>query len=358
MVEMKNSFAWLATGVAALGLLVAGCDSKPAGGGATSTPTPEVGKDKGEKAAPNTDVNAVNIDGSNTVYPIASALQEAMASTDSKITIGHAGTGAGFTKFISGDIDICNASRVIKKEEDAKLKEKGIEYFEVAIAYDGLSIIVNSKNKALDTITTAQLKALWNKDSKAKTWKDINPAWPATEIKLYGPTSEHGTYEYFNEAINGDKANTRSDYSQQSDYNALITNVSRDENALAYVGYSFASLKKDSVKILKVDGGKGPIEPTEKTIMDGTYAPLSRPLLMYVSKKAYETKPGVKAFVNAALTPKTMIDVVKSVNYVPLPDDAYTQGAKLIEAGKSGSHLMDSKPGTTYAQIVAEAAKG
>lgn len=357
MVEMKNSFAWLATGVAALGLLVAGCDSKPAGGGATSTPTPEVGKDKGEKAAPNTDVNAVNVDGSNTVYPITSALQESMGNTEYKITVAHAGTGAGFQKFINGEIDICDASRVIKKDEDAKLKEKGIEYYEVAIAYDGLCILVNAKNKAIDSITTAQLKALWNKDSKAKTWKDINPAWPATEIKLYGPTSEHGTYEYFNEAINGDKKDTRSDYSQQSDYDAMITNVSRDENALAYVGYSYASIKKDT-KILKVDGGKGPIEPNEKTIMDGTYTPLSRPLLIYVNKKAYDTKPGVKAFVQAALTPKTMIDVVKASKYVPLPDDAYTQGTKLIEAGKTGSHLMDAKPGATYAQIVAEAVKG
>jgi phosphate transport system substrate-binding protein len=356
MVEMKNTFAWLATGAATLGLLMAGCNSTPSGSASpSSTTTPAKG---GEKAAGSADTNAVNIDGSNTVYPITSALQESMGSTDSKITIGHAGTGAGFTKFINGEIDICDASRVIKKEEDAKLKEKGIEYYEIAIAYDGLSIIVNSKNKALDTITTAQLKALWNKDSKAKTWKDVNPAWPATPVKLYGPTSEHGTYEYFNEAINGDKANTRTDYSQQSDYDALITNVSRDENALAYVGYSFASLKKDSIKILKVDGGKGPIEPDEKTIMDGTYAPLSRPLLMYVSKKAYETKPGVKAFVTAALTPKSMIDVVKAVNYVPLPDDAYTQGAKLVEAGKTGSHLMDAKPGASYADIVAAAVKG
>ena len=344
----QKALTLFATGAVAFTFVLAGC--KP-----TVTPPPLGSRTVTSSAA----TNAVNIDGSNTVFPIVTALQELLpGDTKGDITIGHAGTGAGFQKFINGEIDICDASRVIKKEEADQLKAKGIDYYEVAIAYDGLCIVVNSKNKAMDSFTTAELKTLWNKDSKVKTWSEVRPAWPKAEVKLYGPTSEHGTYEYFNEAINGDKKNTRSDYSQQSDYDALITNVSRDENALAYVGFSYASLKKGEIKILKVDGGKGPVEPTARTIMDGTYSPLSRPLLMYVSKKSYDSNPKVKGFVDAALDTTKILDAVKAANYVALPNDAYGQGAKLIAAGKTGSLLIDAKPGMTYAEIVAAAAKG
>lgn len=339
-----------ATSLSALALLLVGCNSSstPAAAPAGEKPAETA------KGAPTADANTVTIDGSNTVYPIAAALVETMGDkSGAKITVGQAGTGAGFKKFIEGEIDIANASRPIKKEEADKLAEKGIEYYEIPVAFDGLAIIVNAKN-ALESVTTAELKATWNKDSKLTKWKEVNPAWPDTAFKLYGPTSDHGTYEYFNEAINGDKKNIRGDYSQQAQHDALVTAVSRDEAAFGFAPYSYAK-SNPAVKLLKVDGGKGAIAPTDATIKDGTYAPLSRPLLMYVSKKAYDSKPGVKAYVAAALDVASNQAAVTAAQYMTIPGELLAFGKTRLEAGKTGSFMIDAKPGAPLAEIVKSA---
>ena len=336
----RSTAAFASAGLG-LALLLTGCDPAPKMAPETS-PTPKAS-------------GSVSIDGSDTVYPVTSALVEQMTNKG-QFAVSHAGTGAGMQKFINGEIDICDASRPINADEVAKLKEKGTEFYEIAVAYDGVAIIVNAKNTGINTITKDQLHKIWDKDSKVKNWNEIDPAWPSKEIKLYGPTTAHGTYEFFNEAIHGDKKNSRGDYSSQAQYDALITNVSRDEYALGYVGYAYAKISKD-VKILKVDAGKGAVAPDDGTIMDGTYAPLSRPLLMYIGKKAYDSKQSVKDFIATALDPKTAIEAVKAAGYVPLPNSSYDLGTKLIAAGKTGSHLLGASMGSKYEDVVAAALK-
>ena len=244
----------------------------------------------------------VKVDGSGTVYPIVAGFGELVWDEHKRlrISVGASGTGAGFKKFIAGDIDISNASRPIKDKEIAALAEAGIGFVEIPIAFDGLTIIVNPKNDWVDTLTLAQLNKIWDKDSKVSRWSDIDPSFPNAEINLYGPTSAHGTYEYFNEAVNGDSENTRQDYSQSAEYNALIQGVSSDKNALGYVGYAYVESNIDKIKVLGVDSGSGPIKPTKETIQSGTYSPLARPLLMYIRADALE-KPAVSAFMEFSL---------------------------------------------------------
>lgn len=337
----------MAASVAALtSFALVGCGS----GG--SEPDKNSGNTTGGQGAPAAAGTAFNIDGSNTVYPIMEAATDQFKAVDkTPITVGKAGTGAGMKKFIAGEIDIADASRPIKKDEDAKLKEAKKDYIEVAVAYDGLCIVVNPKNTWLKSITVDQLHKIWDKDSKVKTWSEVDPSWPATEIKLVGPTSAHGTYEYFNEVVNKDGKNTRQDYSQQAEYDGVVGVVGRDENALGYMGYSYAELNAEKVRVVPVDAGKGPMTPTKETILDGTCAPFCRPLLIYVDVKALETKDSVKKFLEFILDPKNAKQAVTDAGYVPLPDELYKFGLDRISKKTVGSLTMAAAPGTPYKDL-------
>lgn len=262
------------------------------------------------------------IDGSSTVFPITEAVAEEFHKVYPGIStpIGVSGTGGGFKKFTIGETDISNASRPIKDSEAEIAKANGIEYVEFAIAYDGLSVMVSMENDFVDSLTVEELKRIWEPESTVKTWKDVRPEWPDETIKLYGPGTDSGTFDYFTEVITGKAGASRTDFTPSEDDNVLVQGIAGDKYSLGYFGYAYYAENMDKLKIVKVDSGSGPVEPTFDTIKDGSYAPLSRPIYMYVSKKALEQEH-VKVFVEYFLTEGTAL--VSEVGYVQLSDAGY-----------------------------------
>lgn len=269
------------------------------------------------------------IDGSSTVFPIAEAVAEEFGKMYPKVVIpiAFAGTGGGFKKFTVGEIDISNASRPIKDSEKELAVANGIEYVELKAAYDGLSVVVNKQNTWATEITMEELKKIWAPDSTVTKWSDIRADWPAEQINLYGPGTDSGTFEYFTEAVNGKAGDTRKDFTPSEDDNVLVQGIAGDKYAMGYFGFAYYEENMDTLNVVAVDNGKGAVTPTFETIMDGTYAPLSRPLFMYVNKAAL-SRPEVKAFLNYYLTTGTKL--IGSVGYVPLNDSEYqTELAKI-----------------------------
>lgn len=265
----------------------------------------------------------VKIDGSSTVFPITEAVAEEFQNANHgvKVTVGVSGTGGGFKKFVVGETDISNASRPIKDEEKQKAAANKIDFLEIPVAYDGLSIVVNKSNTWVDKLTVDELKKIWEPNSKVKTWKDIRPSWPAEPIKLYGPGTDSGTFEYFTEEIVGEAKKSRADYNASEDDNVLVTGISGDKNSMGYFGYSYYEENASKLKLVPIDSGDGKaVLPAPDTIKDGSYKPLSRPLYIYVSKSSLQ-KPEVKAFTKYYL--ESAEELVKSVYYVPLKKEEY-----------------------------------
>lgn len=271
----------------------------------------------------------VAIDGSSTVYPITAAVGEEFQqlNPDVKVTVGFSGTGGGFEKFLQKETDINDASRAIKAEEIAKAEENKIEYKEIKIAYDGLSVVVSHDNDFVDSLTVDELKRIWEPNSKVKTWKDVRPEWPAEEIKLFGPGSDSGTFEYFTEEVVGEKGAIRTDYTASEDDNVLVNGVAGEKNGMGFFGYAYYIENKDKLKVVPIDNGSGPVEPNEETVKSGAYAPLSRPLFIYVRNESLK-KAEVKAFLEFYLKEGTK--VIPSVGYVPLNEDEYKAGLDII----------------------------
>lgn len=262
------------------------------------------------------------IDGSSTVFPITEAVTEEFTKIypDVNIPIGVSGTGGGFKKFVIGETDINDASRPIKDEEMEAAKANGIDYVDFMIAYDGLSVLVNAENDFVDSLTVEELNAIWKADSTVKTWQDIRPEWPAETIKLYGPGTDSGTFDYFTEEINGETGSIRKDFIPSEDDNVLVQGIAGDKNALGFFGFSYYVENKDILKAVKIDNGNGAIEPTFESIKDGSYAPLSRPIYIYVTKSALE-KEHVRTYVEYYLTEG--VKLISEVGYVELEDSAY-----------------------------------
>ena len=258
------------------------------------------------------------IDGSSTVFPIIEAVSEEFtnANPDVQVPVGFSGTGGGFKKFIAGETDISNASRPIKAEEADALKAAGIEFTEIKVAFDGLTVVVNSENDWATDITVEELNKIWATDSTVTLWSDVRAEWPAEEIGLYGPGSDSGTFEYFTEEINGEAGAIRTDYTPSEDDNVLVQGVAGDKYAMGFFGYAYYLENADTLKALAVNG----VAPELDTIKDGSYSPLSRPLFMYVKNTAME-RPEVAAFVNFLLTEGTAL--VEEVGYVGLTDAEY-----------------------------------
>ena len=269
------------------------------------------------------------IDGSSTVFPITEAVAEEFHKLYPGIStpIGVSGTGGGFKKFIVGETDISNASRPIKDSEAETAKANGIDYVELAIAYDGLSVMVSHDNDFVDSLTVEELGRIWAPDSTVMTWKDVRAEWPDEAIKLYAPGTDSGTFDYFTEVINGKSGASRTDFTPSEDDNVLVQGIAGDKYSLGYFGYSYYMENTDKLKIVKIDNGSGPVEPTFDTIMDGSYAPLSRPIFMYVATKSRE-QPHVRAVVDDFRGEGTAL--VSEVGYVQLTEDDYAaQRAKL-----------------------------
>jgi phosphate transport system substrate-binding protein len=334
-----------------IGGLISGCGSSNT---EAESPQKTAGSGGTTKVASGGDLS---IDGSTTVFPIVQAMAEDFkgANPDAKPSVNKSGTGSGFQKFTRGEIDIATASRPIEPKEVSDLKAKGIDFIEIPIAYDGVSVVVNPANSFIDKLTTDELKKAWNSASKVKLWSDIRPTFPKEAIAFHGPTDNHGTYEYFTEAINGKKNDIRPDCQKDQEYNSIIQAVAGDKNAIAYVGFNYYDQNRDKVKIVPVDSGKGPITPSAQTIADGTYSPLSRPLFLYVNKKSYDSKPQVKAFIQFAFTDKGDNDIKES-SYVILPKDLHDAIVKHVTSEKTGTLFAAVKPGSKLSDLYSEIA--
>lgn len=275
-----------------------------------------------EDAAPAGDLSgAIAIDGSSTVAPLLTlAAEDFMAANDGvQVTVGTSGTGGGFEKFCNGETDISNASRAIKDEEAAACAEKGIEFVELIVANDALSVVGNKGNDFAKCLTVDQLKMIWEPAAEGKitNWNQVDPAFPDTKLDLYGPGTDSGTFDYFTKAINGEEGASRTDYSPSEDDNNTITGVSGAEGGLGYMGLSYLEENADKLAAVAVDNGEGCVAPSIETVQDGTYKPLSRPLYMYVSAKA-AARPEVKAFV--AYYAAEEANITKEALFVPLDD--------------------------------------
>lgn len=268
----------------------------------------------------------IRIDGSSTVYPIVEAVAEEFQKLKKgsvRITVGISGTGGGFRKFNRGEIDIASASRPIMPKEVEAAKAAGIEYFELPVAYDGIAVMVNPKNNWITSINLAELKRIWQPEATGKItrWNQINKDWPDLSLKLYGAGVDSGTFDYFTEVVVGKAKASRSDFTSSEDDNVLVQGIAMDKGALGFFGYGYYAENKDKLKLLAVDGGKGGVLPNDKTVMEGTYHPLSRPLFIYLSRKS-ATRPEVKEFVEYFL--KNAPVLVRQAKYIPLPPQAYS----------------------------------
>jgi phosphate transport system substrate-binding protein len=261
----------------------------------------------------------ITIDGSSTVQPFAEAAAELFGEENSgvRVNVGASGTGGGFEKFCAGETDISDASRPIEDDEKKACEEKGIEYAEVQVANDGIAVVTN-KGLEVDCLTTDQLKELWNKGSNVKSLSEIDPQHPDTQLSLYGPGTDSGTFDFFTEEINGEEGASREDYEASEDDNTLVTGVSGDEGGLGYFGFSYFEQNQDKLNAVGLDAGGGCVKPSVETIQNGTYKPLSRPLFMYVGSEALR-RPEVKAFIEFAVDSHQEISEASQI--VPMTED-------------------------------------
>ena len=286
---------------------------------------------------------AIKIDGSSTVYPITEAVAEEFRKTAPRVrpTVGISGTGGGFKRFQAGEIDISDASRPIKKSEADACAKLGIDFLELPIAFDGLSIVVHPKNSFANQLTVENLKTIFSATTAAKTWKEVNSEWPATPIKAYMPGTDSGTFDYFKEVVLGKDGKARSDASVSEDDNALVRGVAGDEGAIGFFGCAYYFENKDVVRCVPIVSPKGDaVSPTKETIETGTYAPFSRPLFIYVSLKSV-SKPEIVAFVDYYI--ENAGKYAEEVGYVKLPDSMYALVKANWIARKTGSQFFDAE---------------
>ena len=268
---------------------------------------------------------SIAIDGSSTVYPFAQAAAELFNedNPDVKISVGQSGTGGGFEKFCAGETDVSDASRPIKPDEEAPVcKKGGVQYHEVQIANDGIAVATNQDLK-VDCLTVEQLKKVWNKGSKIKSLKDVDPSLPDTELSLYGPGTDSGTFDFFTGEINGEEGVTREDYEASEDDNQLVTGVAGDAGGLGYFGFSYYEQNQDKLNLVGVGEDAGScVKPSSAAIQDGSYKPLSRPLFMYPSAKAI-ARPEVKAFMDFVI--ENQAEIAKAAQIVPMTEEQLTK---------------------------------
>jgi len=316
--EVKRSFRRaIVPGIAVLGLALTACGGDSEGsedGGASGS---------------------VSVDGSSTVFPLTNTANELYREEQPKvnISVGESGTGGGFEKFCNGETDISDASRPIKDDEEVPVcKKNSVSYGEVQIANDGIAVVTN-KALAVDCLTTDELKQVWNKGSKVKSLADVKPDLPDTQLSLYGPGTDSGTFDFFTDVINGEEGVTREDYEPSEDDNQLVTGVEGDDGGLGYFGFSYYEGAQDQLNLVGVDSGGGCVKPSTETIQDGSYKPLSRPLFMYPSSKAI-ARPEVKAFLEFVVANQK--DIAEASKIVPLTDE---------QAGEAKSELQSAEQG-------------
>jgi len=262
----------------------------------------------------------VKIDGSSTVFPITEAVAEEFAAVEPRVRVNVAvsGTGGGFKKFVSGETDINNASREIKDSELAKAKQNKIDFVKIPVAFDGITVVVHPENKWASNLTVAQLKELWSAGGKIKKWSDLNAKWPTKDIKLFGPGTDSGTFDYFKEVVVGHETAVRSDFIKSEDDNVLVRALKGEKYGLGFFGFAYYKENRDSLKALKVGG----VDPNMNTIQDGSYAPLSRTVFIYVNKESIK-RPELKAFLKFYLEQAAVLSA--EVGYIPLQAKTYKE---------------------------------
>ncbi len=305
---MKTRLAITLLGsIATLALIAAGC-----GGGDSSS-------------------DVITADGSSTVGPFTTRAAEDFRgdNPDVQITVGISGTGGGFERFCAGETDISNASREIKEEEAAICKENGVEYVELQVATDALTNVVNPENDWVTCLTVEQLNAIWKPGSKVSNWNQVDPSYPDVPLKLYGAGTDSGTFDYFTGAINGEEGASRSDFSATEDDNVTVQGVSGDKGALGYFGFSYFEQNQDKLQALEVDGGDGCVAPSVETAQDGSYAPLARPLFMYVKTSSLADTEGLADFIRFALENEQTI--AEEAQFVPLSQEQINEQLQKLE---------------------------
>jgi phosphate transport system substrate-binding protein len=284
--------------------------------------------------------SVIKMDGSSTVFPIAEAVAEEFQISKHgkvRVTVGIAGTGGGFKRFCRGETDISDASRPILKEEMEVCRAAGIKYLELPIAFDALTVVVNPQNTWVKSLTTADLKKMWEPaaQSKVTKWKQVRSEWPDQPLMLFGPGADSGTFDYFTEAVNGKAKASRGDYTASEDDNVLVQGVENNKNALGYFGFAYYIAHKDKMRAVPIDNGKGKsVGPSPEGVIDGSYQPFSRPLFIYVKDTAAQ-RPEVQEFIRFLLNDGA--DLIKEVGYVPLPADAYKTAQQHFDSKKLGT---------------------
>jgi phosphate transport system substrate-binding protein len=297
---------------------------------------------------------AVSADGSSTVFPISEAMAEEfqLVNPGVRVTVGLSGTGGGFKRFTVGETDINDASRPIKESELAQAEANGIAFLELPVAYDGLSVVIHPANDWVDSLTVEELRRIWQPGSTVSTWQDVRPEWPAEELRLFGAGTDSGTFDYFTEVIMGESGAARPDFTASEDDNVLVQGVAGERNSLGFFGYAYYAENRDQLKAVPIDGGTGPVLPSEQSVNDGSYAPLSRPIFIYVTQTAAE-RPEVDAFVDFYL--ENAPSLVGEVGYVPLPAEAYAAIQARFDQRVTGTvYAGDGPPaGASIAEIFA-----
>lgn len=287
-----------------------------------------------EKSAEGALSGTIEVDGSSTVFPVSEAVAEEFHKLNPavNVNVGISGTGGGFERFTVGEIDISDASRLMKESEAAAAADNGIAYLALRVGTDGLSVVVSPENDFVECLTVEELKAVWEPGSTIRSWSEVRAGFPDRPLRLYGADTDSGTFDYFTEEIVGEIQASRSDYTASADDNVLVQGIGGDRNALGYFGFAYYTENRDKVKVVAIDAGEGCVTPTAETIESGEYKPLSRPLFIYVNEESLD-KPEVRAFVEFYLT--NAASLVREVGYVALADEIYQAG--LADLGASAA---------------------
>jgi len=298
----------------------------------------------------------VKVDGSSTVFPITEAVAEEFQKFKKgqvQVTVGISGTGGGFKKFCNGETDISNASRPILKKEMEACRSKNISYIELPVAFDALTVVVNPRNNWVKQMTVAELKTMWEPaaQGKIKTWNQVNPSWPNRPLKLFGAGTDSGTYDYFTEAIVGKAKSSRGDYTASEDDNVLVQGVATDQNALGFFGYAYYEENAKRLKAVPIVNAQGKaVLPSRKSVEDGSYNPLSRPIFIYVNAESLK-RPEVREFVE--FYQRQASKLVPPTGYIPLPSRVYAANLETIRRGKTGTVFGgENKVGLTIDQLM------
>jgi phosphate transport system substrate-binding protein len=313
-------------------------------------------------AAPVQAQETIRIDGSSTVFPITEAVAEDFQTSKKnkvRVTVGISGTGGGFKKFCRGETDISDASRPILAREMEECRKQGVQYLELPVAYDALTVVMNPKNNWIKALTVADLKKMWEPAAQGKVlkWQQVNAQWPDQPLKLFGPGADSGTFDYFTEAVTGRAKSSRGDFTASEDDNILVQGIARDINGLGYFGYAYYVENKDKLKAVPIINPRTnqPVEPSAESVANGTYQPLARPIFIYVNAKAVE-RPEIREFIEFYM--KNAEALVKEVKYMPLPAKAYAHNVEMVEKKMLGTKFGgENKVGLTIEELMKLEAK-